>query len=84
MVAGPPSFGLMFVLALAGGSGIFAAFLIIFLAGIVYTLYTVTGSAIVPRPYEKQYGGAPGATGPGSVSGHDDLATVRNWSRGAR
>jgi hypothetical protein len=74
----------MTVLALAGGSGIFAAFLIVFLVGIVYTLYTVTGSAIRERPYSKQYGGAPGATGPGSVSGHDERVTVRNWSRGAR
>ena len=74
----------MIAMTLAGGSGIFAAFLIVFLVGIIYTLYTVTGSAIHPRPYSKRYGGAPGANTPGSVSGHDELATVRNWSRGAR
>jgi hypothetical protein len=74
----------MITLALAGGSGIFAAFLVIFLIGIVYTLFTVTGSAISERPYSKQYGGAPGASGPGSASGRDERVTVRNWSRGAR
>lgn len=74
----------MIVLALAGGSGIFAAFLIVFLIGIIYTLYTVTGSGISERPYSKVYGGAPGATGSASASGHDDRVTVRNWSRGAR
>ncbi|MFL5894528.1 MAG: hypothetical protein ACJ76Z_05375 [Thermoleophilaceae bacterium] len=74
----------MVVLALAGGSGIFAAFLIVFLIAVIYTLFTVTGSAISERPYSKVYGGAPGATGAGSASGHDDRVTVRNWSRGAR
>jgi hypothetical protein len=74
----------MIVLALAGGSGIFAAFLVVFVVGIVYTLFTVTGSAISERPYAKRYGGAPGAIGRSSVSGHDERVTVRNWSRGAR
>jgi hypothetical protein len=74
----------MTFLALAGGSGIFAAFLIVFLISIVYTLYTVTGSGISQRPYSKRYSGAPGSSSPSSVSGHDDLVTVRNWSRGTR
>ena len=74
----------MTVLALAGGSGIFAAFLIVFLIAVVYALYTVAGSGISQRPYAKVYGGAPGATGASSASGHDDRVTVRNWSRGAR
>ena len=74
----------MIVLALAGGSGIFAAVLIMFFIGLVYTLCTVAGSAISERPYAKRYGGAPGAIGSSSVSGHDERVTVRNWSRGAR
>ena len=71
-------------LALAGGSGIFAAFLITFFFAVVYALYTVAGSGIRERPYAKRYSGAPGASGPGFASGHDDLVTVRNWSRGTR
>ena len=74
----------MTVLALAGGSGIFAAVLITFIFAVVYTLFTVAGSAINERPYSKRYGGAPGASGPASASGHDDRVTVRNWSRGTR
>jgi len=42
-----------------------------------------TGSGITPRPYGKIYGGAPGAFGPGNVSGHDDREHVP-WSRGTR
>jgi hypothetical protein len=74
----------MIVLALAGGSGIFAAFLIVFFFALVYTLCTVAGSAISQRPYSKRYGGAPGAIGRSSVTGHDELVTVRNWTRGTR
>ena len=74
----------MTVIALAPGSGIFAAFLVVFFFAVVYGLYTVTGSAISERPYSKIYGGAPGASGSGSASGHDERVTVRNWSRGAR
>jgi hypothetical protein len=72
------------VLALAAGSGIFGAFLVFLFIAVVYGLYTVTGSGISERPYSKIYGGAPGASGRGSVSGHDERITVRNWSRGAR
>jgi hypothetical protein len=74
----------MTVVALAGGSGTFAAFLIVMFFGIVWTLFTRAGSAITERPYYNQYGGAPGATGAGSVSGHDERITMRDWSRGAR
>jgi len=45
--------------------------------------YTRKGSGIEPRPYGKIYGGAPGAFGPGSVSGKDDRERV-DWSRGTR
>ena len=52
--------------------------------GIVYGYYTVTGSGIAERPYNKVYGGAPGAFGPSSVSGRDDRVSMRDWSRGTR
>jgi len=70
--------------ALAGGSGVFAAFLVVMFFGIVWTLFTKSGSAISERPYFNQYGGAPGATGSGSVTGHDERVTMQDWSRGAR
>jgi hypothetical protein len=71
-------------IALAGGSGTFAAAIVVMFVGVVWTLFTRPGSAISERPYFNQYGGAPGATGSGSVSGHDDRVTMRDWSRGAR
>jgi hypothetical protein len=74
----------MTVIALAGGSGIFAAFLVVMFFAVAWTLFTKTGSAIAERPYFNQYGGAPGATGAGSASGHDERVTTRDWSRGAR
>lgn len=54
------------------------------LFGAVWTLFTRAGSGIAERPYFNQYGGAPGASGAGSVTGRDDLVLMRNWSRGAR
>lgn len=69
---------------MAGGSGIFAAFLVVFTIVIVYSLYTRRGSMINPRPYNKVYIGAPGARGPGSVSGRDERERLANWSRGTR
>lgn len=72
------------IFALAGGSGIFAAFLIVMFIGVIWTLYTRTGSAITERPYYNRYGGAPGAMGAASVTGHDERITMRDWSRGAR
>ena len=74
----------MTVVALAGGSGTFASVLIVMLIGVIWTLFTKAGSAISERPYFNQYGGAPGASGAGSVSGHDERVTMRDWSRGAR
>jgi hypothetical protein len=74
----------MTVVALAGGSGTFAAILAVMFFGLAWTLFTRSGSAITERPYFNQYGGAPGASGSGSVTGHDDRATARDWSRGAR
>ena len=74
----------MEVIALAGGAGIFGAFLVVMFFAVVWTLFTRTGSGMNERPYFNQYGGAPGATGPGNVSGHDERVTARDWSRGAR
>jgi hypothetical protein len=74
----------MTVVALAGGNGAFAVFVVLLFVGVVWTLFTRGGSAISERPYFNQYGGAPGATGASSVTGHDERVTMRDWSRGAR
>lgn len=74
----------MTVVALAGGSGTFAAIIVVMFFGVAWALFTRAGSAISERPYFNQYGGAPGATGSGSVTGHDERVTTRDWSRGAR
>ena len=58
----------------------FMAFLFV---AIVVGYYTQVGSAITARPYNKVYGGAPGAFGPGDVSGKDHRERV-DWSRGTR
>jgi hypothetical protein len=70
-------------LALADGSWVMLAFMAFLFVGVVVGYYTRTGSGIEPRPYGKIYGGAPGAFGPGNVSGHDDRERV-SWSRGTR
>ena len=69
---------------LADGTWIFLGVILVWLASIVYGYYTVKGSGISETPYEKVYGGAPGARGPASVSGKDNRVTLRDWSRGAR
>jgi hypothetical protein len=74
----------MTVVALAGGNGIFAGVLAVMFFGAAWTLFTRSGSAISERPYFNQYGGAPGASGSSSVTGHDERVTMRDWSRGAR
>ena len=67
----------------ANGSLIFLAFLVVAFFGVVFGYFTRTGSGINPRPYGKIHGGAPGAFGPGNVSGRDDRERVP-WSRGTR
>jgi hypothetical protein len=74
----------MTAVALAGGNAALALFVLVMFFGVVWTLFTRTGSGIAERPYFNQYGGAPGATGSGSVTGHDERVTMRDWSRGAR
>jgi hypothetical protein len=70
-------------LALAGGSWIMLGFCLFAFAGIVIGYYTERGSGITARPYGKVYGGAPGAFGPGSVSGCDERERS-DWGRGTR
>ena len=62
----------------------FAIVIFALFVGVVYGYYTVRGSGIAETPYGKVYGGAPGAYGPASASGKDQLVTVRDWSRGTR
>ncbi len=61
-----------------------AIVMVVGFVGLVYGYFTVRGSGIAERPYGKVYGGAPGAYGPGSASGHDDRVSMRSWSRGTR
>ncbi len=67
----------------AGGAGIFAAFVIIYLFANVYALYTARGSGIGQHPYGNRYGGAPGSYGPSQLSGRDESGRP-NWTRGTR
>ena len=69
-------------IALAGGSWIFLAVVILFLVGNVIALYTRVGSGINQHAYGKIYSGAPGAHLDTSISGHD--GREHNWSRGTR
>jgi hypothetical protein len=69
-------------ISLAGGSGIFAIFIVVFAVAVVFSLYTRTGSAINQRPYGNVYTNAPGAQGP-SVLSHDESA-ARRLTRGTR
>ncbi len=56
------------VLALAGGSFIFLAFLVVMFFAIVYSFYTISGSAINQHPNDGLRG-APGSAGPSEASG---------------
>ena len=56
------------VLALAGGSFIFLAFLVVMFFAVVYSFYTVSGSAINQHPNDGLRG-APGSSGPCEASG---------------
>ena len=70
-------------LALARGSWVMVAFSAFLFVAVVVGYYTERGSGITARPYGKVYGGAPGAFGPGEVSGRDTRERV-DWSRGTR
>jgi hypothetical protein len=67
---------------LAGGTLIFAGFVVLFFFVIAYSLYTRQGSAINQHPYRDPYGDAPGAWRQSSLS-HDERATI-DYSRGTR
>jgi hypothetical protein len=69
--------------ALADGSFIMLGFCVLMFIAVVFGYYTERGSGITARPYNKIYGGAPGAYGPGSASGHDDREHT-DWSYGTR
>jgi hypothetical protein len=69
-------------IALAGGAGIFAAFIVLFLLATTFSLYTRRGSGINQRPYGNAYTNAPGARG-SSVLAHDESAATR-YTRGTR
>ena len=67
------------------GSLIILAVLIMGFFALVWSYFTVTGSGINPRPYNKLYSGAPGSRTRGEVSGRDpQTIPVRQWSRGCR
>lgn len=71
-------------LALAGGSMIFLAFVVVFFLVLVYSYYTKTGSGINLRPSDGR-GEAPGADGAASITtteGDGDERTV--GTRGTR
>jgi hypothetical protein len=69
--------------AFVHGSFVMVGFCVFVFFSVVIGYFTVKGSGITPRPYGKIYGGAPGAIGPGSVTGKDDRERV-DWSRGTR
>ncbi len=69
---------------MAAGSEIILLFCIVMFFAIVYGYYTVKGSGIAEHPYNKVYGGAPGAVGASNCSGKDERVVMRDWSRGAR
>ena len=56
------------VFALAGGSFTFLAFILVMFVAVVYSFYTVSGSAINKHPNDGR-DGAPGSAGPSEASG---------------
>lgn len=72
----------MLAISLAGGTWIFAAFIVFMAIAITLGLYTRAGSGISQRAYSRRYGDAPGAKGSSSISGKDGLA--RMSSRGTK
>jgi hypothetical protein len=66
----------------AGGTLIFATFVVVYFFVLVYSMYTRTGSAINQHPYRDPYGDAPGASRKSSLS-HDPRASIQ-FARGTR
>jgi hypothetical protein len=67
---------------LAGGTFIFAGFVVLYFIVFVYSTYTLRGSAINQHPYNNPYGDAPGASRKSSLS-HDERASIHS-ARGTR
>lgn len=67
--------------ALAGGSWVFLAFVVLFLLAVSHGYYTRSGSAINQRPYNNGGGDAPGAEIPSTLGRDVDR---RDYSRGTR
>ena len=70
-------------MVLAGGSLIFAAFLVVFTLAVIYTLYSRRGSGIAQHPYGNVYTDAPAAAGASRLSGRHG-GELRVWTRGTR
>jgi hypothetical protein len=66
----------------AGGTLIFAAFVVVYFLVVAYSLYTRRGSGINQHPYRDPYGDAPGAARKSSLS-HDERASIQ-YARGTR
>ncbi len=69
-------------IAFAGGSGIFAGFLVFFLIVLMFATYSRRGSGINQRGYGKVYGGAPGAFLDSDLA--HDRAAAAQLTRGTR
>ncbi len=61
----------MTLVALAGGSSIFLAVIVVLLGGLIYGMFTRVGSGIDHHPNDGS-DGAPGAKGPSETSGRDE------------
>lgn len=68
------------VLALAGGSWIFLAVVLVFLAAVIYGFWTVRGSGINLREHKRAHGGQGG--GPPRVGSADGDKRRVSYSRG--
>ncbi len=66
----------------AGGTLIFAGFVVIYFLVVAFSLYTRRGSGINQHPYRDPYGDAPGASRKSSLS-HDERASIQ-YPRGTR
>jgi len=62
---------------LAGGTLIFALFIVAYFLAVVHGLYTRSGSGINQHPYRDPYGDAPGASRRSSYS-HDERASIHS------
>ena len=67
--------------ALAGGTWMFLAFLVLFFLAVAHGYYSRSGSAINQHPYSNAGGDAPGAEIPSTIGRDVDR---RDFSRGTR